>query len=87
MNVENAINIDWIPLPSEATFVKLVVMNGVVMGSTYCVYSGYIQNLTKLKRDVFYVHYKLLHGNLCHMCDCNNLKVPLTQICTQHQNC
>ena len=82
----NIMDIDQTPSPSEATPVKLVVMDGIVMGPTYCAYSDCTQDLAKLK-GVLCVHHELLYGNLCHICDCNNLKVAPTQTCAQHQNC
>ena len=86
LDVENAIDIDQTPSPSEATSVELVVMDGVVMGSTHCAYSDCTQDLAKLKGGVLCVHHKLLYGNLCCIHNCNNLKVAFTQTCVQHQN-
>ena len=74
----NAIDIDWTPSPSEATPVKLVVMDGIVMGPTHCAYSDCTQDLAKLKGGVLCVHHELLYGNLCCICDCDNLKVAPT---------
>jgi hypothetical protein len=75
-------NIDQTPSPSETTPVKLVVMDGIVMGPTHCAYSDCTQDLTKLKGSVLCVHHELLYGNLCCIHDCNNLKVAPTQMCT-----
>jgi hypothetical protein len=86
LDAENAMDIDQTPSPSEATPVKLVVMDGVVMGPTHCAYSDCTQDLAKLKGGVLCVHHELLYGNLCCIHDCNNLKVALTQTCAQHQN-
>ena len=84
---ENAMDIDQTPSLSEATLVKLVVMDGIVMGPTNCAYDDCTQDLVKLKGGVLCVHHELLYGNLCHMRDCNNLKVAPTQTCAQHENC
>ena len=86
LDAENAMDIDRTPSPSEATPVKLVVMDGVVMGPTHCAYDDCTQDLAKLQRGVFCVHHELLYGNLCRMRDCNNQKVPSTHTCAQHQN-
>jgi hypothetical protein len=86
LDAENAMDIDQTPSPYEATPVKLVVMDGVVMGPTHCAYSDCTQDLAKLKGGVLCVHHELLYGNLCCIHDCNNLKVALTQTCAQHQN-
>ena len=86
LDAENAMDIDQTPSPSEATPVKLVVMNGVVMCPTHCAYSDCTQDLAKLKGGVLCVHHELLYGNLRRIHDCNNLKVALTQTCAQHQN-
>jgi len=77
-SLQNAMGIDWTPSPSEATPVKLVVMDGIVMGPTHCAYSDCTQDLAKLKRGVLCVHHELLYGNLCCICDCDNLKVAPT---------
>ena len=83
----NAMDVDRSPSPDEeASPVKMVVMDGVVMGPTHCAYDDCTQDLAKLKGGVLCVHHELLYGNLCRICDCNNLKVAPTQTCAQHQN-
>ena len=57
LDVENAIDIDQTPSPSEATSVELVVMDGVVMGPTHCAFDNCIQDLVKLKGGVLCVHH------------------------------
>jgi hypothetical protein len=86
LDAENAMDIDQTPSPSEATPVKLVVMDGVVMGPTHCAFDDCTQDLAKMKGGVLCIHHELLYGNLCRMRDCNNPKVALTQTCAQHQH-
>jgi hypothetical protein len=83
---ETAMDIDRSPSPSEGTPVKLVVLDGVVMGPIHCAYDNCTQDLAKAQKGVFCVHHEILRGNLCRMRDCNNQKVAPSQTCPQHQN-
>lgn len=86
LEAENAMDIDRTPSPSEASPVKMVVVDGVVMGPTHCAYYDCTQDLAKLKGGVLCIHHELLYGNLCRIHDCNNLKVAPTHTCAQHQD-
>ena len=55
---------------AKATPVKLVVMDGVVIGATHCAYDDCTQDLARLRGGVFCMYHELLCDNLCHMCDC-----------------
>jgi len=84
---ENAMDVDRSPSPDEeASPVKMVVMDGVVMGPTHCAYGDCTQDLAKLKGGVLCVHHEILYGNLCRMHDCNRPKVALSHTCAQHQH-
>jgi CxC5 like cysteine cluster associated with KDZ transposases/CxC6 like cysteine cluster associated with KDZ transposases len=85
-NAESAMDIDQSPSPSEDTPVKLVVLDGVVMGPTHCAYEDCTQDLAQVRKGVFCVQHEILRGNLCHMHNCDNIKVPPSQTCTEHQN-
>jgi hypothetical protein len=56
LDAENAIDIDQTPSPSEATPLKLVVIDGIMMGPTHYAFDDCIQDLAKL-RGVLYVHH------------------------------
>ena len=86
LDAENAMDIDQSPSPFEESPVKLVVLDGVVMGPAHCAYDNCTQDLAQVPKAVFCVQHELLHGNLCRMHDCNNIKVPPSQTCVQHQN-
>jgi len=85
-NAESAMDIDQSPSPSEDTPVKLVVLDGVVMGPTHCAYEDCTQDLAQVRKGVFCVQHEILRGNLCRMHNCDNIKVPPSQTCTEHQN-
>jgi hypothetical protein len=70
---------------SEAP-VKMVVLDGIVMGHTHCSYDDCTQDLANVQRGVFCVEHEILRQGLCRMKDCNNLKIADCQTCEQHQN-
>ena len=86
LDADNAMDIDRTASPSEATPLKLVVIDGMVMDPTHCAFGDCTQDLAKLKGGILCVHHELLYGNLCHMGDYNSLKVAPTHICAQHQD-
>jgi hypothetical protein len=86
LNAETAMDIDRSPSPDEGVPVKLVVLDGVVMGPTHCAYENCSQDLAQTQRAVFCVQHELLRGNLCRIHDCDNIKVDPSQTCTEHQN-
>ena len=69
---------------SNISPVKIVVMDGVVMGPTHCAYDYCTQDLQNACGGVFCGFHEILHGNRCHMRDCNNPKVPPSQTCALH---
>jgi hypothetical protein len=85
LDAETAMDIDQSPSPSEEAPVKLVVLDGVVMGPTHCAYDNCTQDLAKARSGVFCAHHEILRGNLCRMHDCDNPKIPPSQTCRQHQ--
>jgi hypothetical protein len=52
-DAENAMDIDQIPSPSEETPVKMIVIDGTVMGPTHCAFDDCTQDLAKLRGDVY----------------------------------
>jgi len=85
-NAQHAMNIDQSSSPIEESPVKLVVLDGVVMGPTHCAYDDCTESLQNARRGVFCELHEIIHGNLCRMRDCNNPKAPSSQTCAQHQN-
>jgi len=79
-------DVDESPSPVEESPVKLVVMDGVVMGPTHCAYNDCTESLKNARGGVFCEQHETLRGNLCRLRDCNNPKAPPSQTCTQHQN-
>ena len=86
LNAETAMDVDRSSSPLEEAPIKLVVLDGVVMGLTHCAYQDCAQDLAKACRGVFCVQHEILCGTLCRMHDCDGLKVPPSQTCVQHQN-
>jgi len=86
LDAENAMNIDEIPSPIEESPVKLVVLDGVVMGPKHCAYEDCTEGLKNTQRGVFCERHEILRGHLCRMHDCNNPKNLPSQTCVQHQN-
>src|SRR6202790_5036391 len=84
---EHAMDVDRSPSPDEeASPVKMVVMDGVVMGPTHCAYDDCTQDLQNAHGGVFCGFHEIVHGNMCHMQNCNNPKVPPSQTCAIHYN-
>ena len=67
LNAANAMNIDPTSTPSEDSPVKLVVLDGVVMGPTHCAYDGCTQDLASRRGVVFCVQHEIERGQLCCM--------------------
>jgi hypothetical protein len=86
LNAENAMDVDRSLSPSEDTALKLVVLDGIVMGPTHCAYDNCTQDLANARTGVFCVLHEILRGNTCRMHDCDNPKVPPSHTCAEHQN-
>jgi hypothetical protein len=56
------------------------------MGPNHCAFDDCTESLHNARGGVFCLQHEILCGNLCHMCNCNNPKVPPSQTCAQHQN-
>ena len=83
---QNAMDIDEGPSSVEESPVKLVVLDGVVMGPTHCAYDNCTKSLKNARRGVFCEQHEILRGNLCRMHGCNNSKALPSHTCAQHQN-
>ena len=65
--------------------VKMVVMDGIVMGHSHCAYENCIASLQNARGGSYCDLHENLYGGLCHAADCSNPKVQGTQACQQHQ--
>ncbi len=66
--------------------VKMVVMDGIVIGHSYCAYDNCTADLQNARGGVYCNLHENLYGGLCHAADCSIVKVQGTQACEQHQN-
>jgi hypothetical protein len=69
----------------NAAPVKMVVMDGVVMGPTHCAWDGCTDDLADGKQGVFCTAHTLARQNLCHVRNCNRPKVGNTRACQIHK--
>ena len=85
----NAMDVDDTGLAGSrqsASPVKLVVMDGIVMGPRHCAYQGCIEDLANAQRGVFcYVH-EMVFRNQCHIKNCSRQCLINSQTCDQHQS-
>ena len=74
---ENDMDIDHAP-------VKMVVLDGIVMGPQHCAYENCTSDLANARGGSFCAFHENQWGARCHMHNCNNEKVPGTQACQDH---
>ena len=86
-NAQNAMDVDdGDESDDERAPIKLIVIDGQVMGPRHCAYDNCSADLANAQRGVFCVEHEILRGGLCRMRNCQNLKAHGSQACTQHQN-
>ena len=66
--------------------VKLVVMDGIVMGPTHCAYDNCTANLANARGGAFCPYHEIEYGLKCRVRECTNDKVAGTQACEQHKH-
>ena len=66
--------------------VKMIVMDGIVMGPTHCAYDNCIADLANACGGSFCHHNEMEYGIKCRMRDCTKTKVAGTQACEEHKN-
>jgi hypothetical protein len=71
---------------SDRAPIKLVVMDGQVMGPRHCAYEDCTGDLANARLGVFCVQHEILRAGLCRMRDCQEENVHGSQTCEQHQN-
>ena len=74
---ENDMDIDHAP-------VKMVVLDGIVMGPQHCAYGNCTSDLANARGGSFCAFHENQWGARCHMHNCNNQKVTGTMACQQH---
>jgi hypothetical protein len=67
--------------------VKMIVMDGIVMGPTHCAYEGCTSDLQNARGGAFCGFHEIQHGAKCRICGCERNKVNSSQACDleQHQ--
>src|SRR5258705_6964348 len=70
----------------DYALVRMVVMDGIVMGHSHCAYNDCTNDLQNACGGIYCALHENLYGGLCHVADCSDVKVQGTQACEQHQN-
>jgi hypothetical protein len=65
--------------------VKMIVMDGIVMGHAHCAYDDCTSDLANACGGVYCALHEDSHGRLCHAAGCTNINVEGTLTCEQHQ--
>jgi hypothetical protein len=86
-NADDAMDVDESSSTEEVCPVKMVVIDGVVMGPTHCAFDDCIEEVKNSREGVFCAQHEITHGNLCRMYDCDKPKVPPGRTCAINQNC
>ncbi|KAF8344786.1 hypothetical protein F5887DRAFT_885727 [Amanita rubescens] len=66
--------------------VKMVVVDGIVMGHTICAYPECSSELVNARGGVYCAIHEDQHGGICHAANCPNVIVQGTLACQVHQN-
>jgi hypothetical protein len=69
----------------EAAPVKMVVLDGIIMGHTHCAFDGCDADLGNARGGVYCPFHELSYGGLCHAANCENPNMAGTLACEQHQ--
>lgn len=69
----------------DAADVKMVVLDGIVMGPTHCAYDDCTAPLANARGGALCSHHDNEFGNRCRVRDCLNLKIVDTEACGNHQ--
>ena len=65
--------------------VKMIVMDGIVMGPTHCAYDNCTSELANARGGAFCRFHDHQHGAKCRVRDCTSTKKSGTQACSEHQ--
>ena len=69
----------------EGAPVKMIVVDGIVMGPTHCAFDDCIADLDNSRGGAFCADHENEFGDKCRVRNCQNDKVHTTQACEQHQ--
>ncbi|TFK35400.1 hypothetical protein BDQ12DRAFT_561347, partial [Crucibulum laeve] len=69
-----------------AVVVKMVVLDGIVMGPTHCAFENCTQSIANVQQGVFCTEHDILCFGLCCIKNCNSLKAENSQTCQAHQH-
>ncbi|KAF8800674.1 hypothetical protein BYT27DRAFT_7262814 [Phlegmacium glaucopus] len=70
---------------SNASPVKMVVLDGIVMGPTHCAYDDCVNEISNARGGALCAHHDTMLGSRCHVFDCQNQRVNPTEACDEHQ--
>ncbi|TFK60385.1 hypothetical protein BDN72DRAFT_905015 [Pluteus cervinus] len=70
---------------SDTAPVKMVVVDGIVMGPKHCAFDVCTKGLKNYRGGVFCEFHEQAHGNKCRVAGCNTVKEDDTQACINHQ--
>jgi uncharacterized Zn finger protein (UPF0148 family) len=73
------------PPPATNSPVKMIVIDGIVMGPAHCAADNCTAELLTACGELFCPTHVTQFGNQCRVVGCRNIKVQYTQACTQHQ--
>ncbi len=83
-NVENEPG-DGASTDTEHAPVRMVVIDGIVMGHSHCAYNDCTSDLQNSRGGMYCAFHENLYGGLCHVANCSNPKVQGTEACGHHQ--
>src|SRR5277367_3769064 len=72
-------------IEEDRPLVKMVVLDGIVMGPTHCGHDGCTSDLMNARGGAFCPFHETEFGNQCRVHNCQRSKVNPTQACDQHQ--
>lgn len=81
----NARNIDDNAMDIDNSPVKMIVLDGIVMGPTYCAFEECLLPLANARGGVFCAGHEKKYKNKCRIRDCLHERVTNTQACLLHQ--
>ena len=73
-------------IEEDRASVKMVVVDGIVMGPTHCAFSGCTSDLINARGGAFCPFHETQYGAKCRVHDCQMPKINPTQACQQHQS-
>ena len=72
-------------IEEDRASVKMVVLDGIVMGPTHCAYDGCTSDLNNARGGAFCPFHETQYGAICRVRDCQRPKKHPSQACEQHQ--